>query len=139
MKDTWLIYPMFAMVLLTFSTLVRLFRARVALVKEGKIEVSYYRIYQGAAEPERSAKLSRHFINQFESPLLFYAACLAAIAVHATSMTLLVLAWLFVVARAIHAYIHTGSNRLRQRIRAYMASWAVLLLLWAALVIRIAG
>ena len=89
MKDTWLIYPMFAMVLLTFSTLVRLFRARVSLVKEGQIEVSYYRLYQGAAEPERSAKLSRHFINQFESPLLFYAACLAAIAVHATSMTLL--------------------------------------------------
>lgn len=139
MKDTWLIYPMFAMVLLTFSTLVRLFRARVSLVKGGQIEVGYYRIYQGAAEPERAAKLSRHFINQFESPLLFYTACVAAIAVHATSTALLVLAWLYVFVRAIHAWIHTGANRLRPRIRAYMASWALLLLLWVALLVRIAG
>jgi hypothetical protein len=50
----------------------------------------------------------------------------------------LALAWLYVVARAIHTWVHTGSNRLNDRILAYFFSWAVLLALWVAVVLGIA-
>lgn len=73
-----LIYPMFAMVLLTFGVLVSLFRTRVRFVREGKVDPSYFKIYQDGTEPDASAKLARHFANLFESPVLFYAACISA-------------------------------------------------------------
>ena len=137
MDDSWLIFPMAAMVLLTFSTLVRLFRARTAAVAEGSVKTAFYRVFQGGSEPELSAKLARHFTNQFEAPVLFYACCLAAMAVHATNAALLILAWAYVFLRAAHAYVHTGKNRLRPRILAYFLSWIVLLLMWGALVVGV--
>ena len=37
----------------------------------------------------------------------------------------------------VHAWIHIGRNRLRHRIRAYAASWAVLLALWICVVVAV--
>ena len=74
-----MIYPMFAMVLLTAFVLATLFRSRVSAVRHGLVSAAYFRIYQGDAEPESSAKRARHFTNLFEAPVLFYVVCLAAI------------------------------------------------------------
>jgi hypothetical protein len=130
-----LIYPMFAMVLLTGTVLVILFRSRVRAVREQKVTTKYFRIYQGETEPEETAKPARHFANLFEAPTLFYAACLAAMVTAQTGAAIVALAWAYVAARLVHAYIHLGSNRLRLRIRAYFASWLVLLALWIMLVV----
>ncbi len=125
-----LIYPMFAMVLLTATVLVILFRSRVSAVREGQVTAKYFRIYQGEVEPESTAKPARHFANLFEAPTLFYAACLAAMVTGQTGAALVTLAWLYVAARIAHAYIHLGGNRLRLRIRAYFGGWLVLLAMW---------
>jgi hypothetical protein len=136
MNDFRLIYPMFALAALTATVLVILFRSRVRAVKLGQLSSSYFRIYQGAAEPEQSAKASRHFSNLFEAPTLFYAVCLAALVTHDTSRAMLVLAWLYVAARVIHAIVHLGANRLRQRIRAYFSGWVVLGAMWVQLALH---
>jgi hypothetical protein len=128
------IYPMFAMVLLTFVVLTKLFRARVRAVREGKVSAAYFRIYQGEAEPESTAKPARHFANLFEAPVLFYVVCLAAMISHFTGAAMQVLAWVYVAARVMHAYVHLGGNRIRKRIRAYFFSWIVLLAMWIYLV-----
>ena len=134
-----LIYPMFAMVLLTAAILVTLFRSRVRAVRDKQVTAKYFRLYQGEAEPEASAKASRHFSNLFEAPTLFYVACLAAMVTGQIGTTIVALAWAYVVARLVHAYIHLGSNRLQLRIRAYFASWLVLLSMWVALVLGVSG
>ena len=41
-----MIYPMFAMVVLTAVVLVTLFRSRVAAVRQGRIPLAYFGIYQ---------------------------------------------------------------------------------------------
>jgi len=133
--DGRLIYPMLAMVLLTFSTLVRLFLARRASVAEGVVSASYFKVYQGSTEPEASAQLARHFTNLFEAPVLFYAACISAMAIHATGTPFLALAWLYVLLRIAHTYVHTGKNVLNSRILAYFSSWLVLLAMWTLLAI----
>jgi hypothetical protein len=138
MNPLSLIYPMFAMVLLTATVLVILFRSRVRAVREQKVTTKYFRIYQGETEPEESAKPARHFTNLFEAPTLFYAACLTAMVTRQSGVAIVVLAWAYVAARLIHAYIHLGSNRLRPRIRAYFAGWLVLLTMWIALVAGVA-
>ena len=125
-----LVYPMFALVVLTATVLVILFRSRVRAVREGKVTAKYYRIFQGETEPEEAAKPARHFSNLFEAPTLFYAGCLAAMVTADSGASVQILAWLYVAARAVHAYIHLGRNRLGRRINAYFVSWLVLITLW---------
>lgn len=136
MRDHSLVLPMFAMVLLTFSVLVRSFRARAASLASGEVKPSYFRTYQIGTEPETSAKLARNFSNQFEAPVLFYAACSVALATQYQNNVAVGLAWSYVVLRAVHCYIHTGTNRLMPRVYSYWASWIVLMALWGALVTR---
>jgi hypothetical protein len=131
------IYPMFAMVLLTAAVLVILFRSRVAAVRSGLVSKAYFRLYQGEVEPESTAKPARHFANLFEAPVLFYVACLAAMITHITGPVMQILAWTYVAARLIHTSVHLGGNRLRKRVRAYFFSWLVLLAMWIYLVVEV--
>lgn len=136
MSPNLLVFPMFAMVLLTFSVLIRMFRARTRLVREGQIDPSYFLIYQGQGEPEASAKLARHFTNLHEAPLLFHVGCVAAMALGVTGVVFLVLAWAYVATRVVHTVIHTGRNRIWPRVYAYLSSWIVLLSMWVVLAVQ---
>jgi len=134
-----LVYPMLAMVLLTFAVLVVLFRSRVRMVREGLAPVSYFRTFQGSVEtPEYSAKPNRHFANLFEAPVLFYAGCLAAMVTGVTGTWVVALAWAYVAMRYAHAFIHLGGNRVRHRMRAYFVSWICLLALWITVAVGVA-
>ena len=133
-----LVYPMAAMVLLTFIVLIAMFRSRVAAVKAGEANAGYYKTYQEGAEPRETAQLSRHLANLFEAPTLFYAACIAGMVIGQDDTVLVMLAWAYVALRVVHAFIHTGSNKLRPRIRAYFSSWLVILGMWGTLVFGVA-
>jgi hypothetical protein len=134
-----LVYPMLAMVLLTFAVLVVLFRSRVRMVREGLAPVSYFRTFQGSVEtPEYSAKPNRHFANLFEAPVLFYAGCLAAMVTGVTGTWVVAMAWAYVAMRYAHAFIHLGGNRVRHRMRAYFVSWICLLALWITVAVGVA-
>ena len=134
MANAQLEYPMFALVVLTACVLVITFRRRVAAVRSEQVPARYYRVYQGAVEPAPALQASRHFTNLFEAPTLFYVVCVAAIATQQVTLTLVVLAWAYVAARVVHAWIHVGANRLASRIRAYFASWLILAAMWVVLV-----
>jgi hypothetical protein len=130
MSELSLVYPMLALVLLTGGVLIVLFRSRVRMVREGLAPVSYFRVFQGSPEPEFAAKPARHFTNLFEAPTLFYAACLTAMVAGVAGTAVVALAWGYVAMRYLHAYIHLGSNRVRYRMRAYFASWLLLVVMW---------
>ena len=134
-----LVYPMLAMVLLTFAVLVVLFRSRVRMVREGLAPVSYFRTFQGSLEPDYAVKPARHFVNLFEAPTLFYAGCLAAMVVGVTGWGVLAVAWGYVAARVIHAGVHLGGNRVRHRMRAYFISWLLLIGLWVYVALAVAA
>lgn len=138
MRDFQLIYPMFALVLLTMVVLAVLFRRRVRAVRTGQVALGYFGIYQGQGEPEQSAKAARHFSNLFEAPTLFYAACLGAMVTHDAALMAVVLAWIYVGARVVHAAIHLGGNRIGRRMRIYFVGWLALAALWIQLVAHVA-
>src|SRR5688572_4796756 len=129
---------MAAMVLLSGIVLVLLYRARVAAVRSGLVDVEYFRLHLGAREPEQSFKYARHFINLFEAPTLFYAGCLAAMVAGVVTTVTVALAWLYVAIRLGHAIIHLGPNRLRYRRNAYALGWLTLLVLWGHVVVAVA-
>ncbi|MEM9620291.1 MAG: MAPEG family protein [Pseudomonadota bacterium] len=135
MNPSALVYPMLVMVILTLTVLVALFRARTKSVEDGQVNADYFRTYQGGSEPEQSLQLSRHFANLFETPVLFYAGCVAAMALNKVDLVLVALAWTYVIARVIHAYVHTGSNKLQLRIPAYFTSVAIIAIMWLYLAI----
>jgi hypothetical protein len=130
---------MFALVLLTFAVLVILFRARVAAVRAGRLSLVYFRLYQGEEEPESTKKPARHLTNLFETPVLFYVACLAAMVTHVDGMTMQLLAWAYVAARCVHAFVHIRGNRLSKRMRAFFVSLLILLAMWIYLVIAVSA
>ena len=137
--ETALVYPMAAMVLLTAVVLVRMVLGRVAAVKRGEVDARFYKTYQGDAEPRAAAQNTRHFVNLFESPVLFYAACLAAMITGQGAGAFVWLAWAYVACRVVHAVVHLGTNRIPPRMAIYGASWLVLLALWGALVVGVAS
>lgn len=132
-----LVYPMFALVLLSATVLVITFRSRMRAIREKALTSAYYRTFQGATEPEYAVKPARQFVNLFEAPTLFYAACVTALATQSSGPLIVALAWAYVAGRLAHAWIHLGRNRLRHRIPVYGASWAILLALWIGVVVNV--
>ena len=53
MSNDAIVYPMFAMVVLTATVLVIMFRSRVRAVRENALTSAYFRVYQGGTEPDR--------------------------------------------------------------------------------------
>lgn len=139
MNQLQLVYPMAAMVLLTAGVMIRMVIGRVSAVKRGEVDARFYKTYQGDPEPRAAAQNTRHFVNLFESPVLFYAACLAAMVTGITGSLLYWLAWAYVACRVAHAFVHLGSNRIPPRMAIYGASWVVLLAMWATLVTGVAN
>ncbi|MBF6025331.1 MAPEG family protein [Lysobacter niastensis] len=77
-------------------------------------------------EPRISANLS----NQFEWPLLFYAACLVLLQ-SGTSQLSLVLAWIFVLGRVLHSLVQILTSNVRLRGVVFTVNFLAVLGLWA--------
>ena len=80
-----------------------------------------------------SAPSADNFSNLFELPVLFYTAILLALILMLSDPLLVTLAWLYVVLRYIHSFVHTTYNSVWHRFYAYIASAAVLLVIWLRL------
>jgi hypothetical protein len=134
--DKLLVLAMAAQVLLTLAVLVLMGRERVPRVMRGEINVDDIAVDR-SAYPLRARLLSNNFDNQFQLPVLFFAGALLALAVGLTGWFDVLLAWLFVALRHVHAVIHVTTNRVYRRFAAYTAGLAVLAVFWLWLVFRI--
>ena len=81
------------------------------------------------AWPDEVRKVSNNIQNQFQTPVLFYALVFAFVVTHTVSMTVLVLAWIYVISRLVHAYIHTGSNYVPARFRVFIVGVVTLIIM----------
>lgn len=138
--NTHLIYPMFALVLLSTFVLVRMFLSRVHAVRSGLMDARYFKTFSQNAPnvlPDSVVKTQNHYSNLFENPTLFYAGCVTAMVVPVHGYVILFWAWFFVLARLIHAFIHIGHNRLQPRMLAFGLSWIALLGLWFTIIIKL--
>ncbi len=137
MQNTLILYPIFPMLALTVYVLFRTFFMRLAAVKSGEISYKYYRLYNEGEEPAACLKNSRHLNNLLEIPPLFYISCILIYITGINSLTLVICAWLFVLTRFIHSYVHLGANNVRNRYRSYAASICVLIVIWVVTLISI--
>lgn len=85
-----------------------------------------------ALEPRISANLS----NQFEWPLLFYAACLVLLQVQ-TGPAAAALAWVFVVGRILHSGVQILTRNVRLRGAVFTINFLAVLGLWLLVLLAV--
>jgi hypothetical protein len=133
---TAMFWPMIAHAALVFILYYLLSVRRVAAVKSGSVKAQQFK--ENLSEPEGSLLVHNNLKNQFELPILFYAGVLAIYATNADNIFTIVLAWVFVLSRYAHSYVHVTSNRLRYRRPLFMVGFAVTVVLWAWLAVWLA-
>ena len=80
--------------------------------------------------PSRATQIGNCYRNQFELPVLFYVLIALALPLRHADLVIVMLSWVFVVTRFVHAGIFTSSNDLNQRSLAWFAGGLVLLAMW---------
>lgn len=128
--------PVFVQVALTFGLLFYMGRVRVGTIRRREVHIRDIALRQ-PNWPERATKASMAYHNQLELPLLFYVLVILALFTKQADMLFVLLSWVFVALRVIHALIIVTTNRIQQRFAVFAASFFVLLVMWIIFVIRI--
>lgn len=124
-----------AQLVFTFVVMVRAGRARFRAGKAGELTGP---IALGEPNwPKEVTKRANNMNNQFETPTLFYALAILALVLKAASLPIVVLAWGFIVSRVVHAAIHTGSNQVILRFRAFFAGVICLMVMTLLLILHV--
>jgi hypothetical protein len=87
--------------------------------------------------PSRATQIGNCYRNQFELPVLFYVLIALALPLRHADLVIVMLSWVFVVTRFVHAGIFTSSNDLNQRSLAWFAGVLVLLAMWLYFALKI--
>ncbi|MET0746499.1 MAG: MAPEG family protein [Microvirga sp.] len=136
MSVSSILAPVFVQVALIFALLLWMGGSRIALIRTG--EVAAKDIALGERNwPNRVQQLGNAFHNQFELPLLFFVLVAFAMITRKADLLFVVLSWVFVASRLVHALIHTTSNRIEIRFMAYMVGVVVLFVMWVVFALRI--
>ena len=126
-------YPAFLLMFHTLGVLGFLGYRRYTSVARREVSPNYYQAFVGD-EPRKLRILSRHLVNLLELPLLFYLGAIIAFVSGQSGSVLLTLAWLYVLLRLVHSFIHLGPNVVLWRFRVFGLSLLVLSLFLATTV-----
>lgn len=135
MMSTAIFWPVMAQVALTLVVYFVMSKRRIAAVKAGQARPRDFAI---PADPEMSATAARNVSNQFELPVLFYVVCLAFHQAGAVDLVALILAWTFVAARIVHAWVHVTSNVVLLRRRIFVIGFLAVALMWIWFAVHLA-
>lgn len=128
-----MLYPMFALVIFTYSMLLLNLFWRVQAVRQKKVSIKYFRTFDEGDAPAHIKAGTRHYANLFELPVLFYVAAVTSLALEISSPLLISLAWIFVACRVVHASIHMSYNHVGHRALAFWCGSLVMLAMWVTI------
>ena len=90
-----------------------------------------------ALSGRETTQIGNCFSDQFELPVLFYILIAIALPIRHADLVIVMLSWVFVVTRFVHAGIFVTSNDLNRRSLAWFASVLVLFAMWLYFALRI--
>jgi hypothetical protein len=125
-----LIQPVVALVGLTALVWCLMVAWRNLALIRGKASVRYFQAFTSDAPAEWVERPTRAYMNLLEAPVLFYVACALMLATGKFDSTQVALAWVFVLTRCVHAFIHIGFNYVPLRFAAFFAGSVALAVLW---------
>jgi hypothetical protein len=129
MSVQMVLLPVFVLIGLTFALLLGMATMRTRALTGGETKMKDVALGE-PNWPTRAAQIGNCFSNQFEIPLLFYILIAIALPLRRADLVIVLLSWVFVVTRFVHAGIFVTSNDLRQRGPAWFAGVLVLFAMW---------
>jgi hypothetical protein len=136
MSMPMILLPLFVEVVLTFVLMFATAFARTRDLRSRAVHARDIALGQ-PGWPTKTQQIGNSFNNQFQLPVLFYVLTTLAILTHHADILFVVMAWLFVLSRIAHAYIHVTHNRVSQRGPVYGIGGLILALMWLIFMVRI--
>ena len=136
MSTQAILLPLFVEVILSFVLLFWLGPLRSRDLKSGIVRPEDVAL----REPKWSKgtlQVAYSFSNQFELPVLFYVLTILEYVTHSAGLAFVVLAWVFVVFRLLHAYVHVTSNIMRLRGAMYGVAALALAVAWVIYIVEV--
>ncbi len=133
MDPKLIFWPVAVQVTLTLYLYIRLKNVKIDAVKAGGVDRQKAALHPDAW-PDSVLKVNNNLRNQFEVPVLFYVLTIVLWELGAVNPVTLGLACLFALSRLVHAYIHTGSNIVKHRLRVFTVGVATLVGMLGAMI-----
>ncbi len=133
---TAILYPVLAQILLTLLIMlgVGYYRRQALASREVTAEET---ALDNSRWPAQARKFANCYSNQFELPVLFYVLCLMGHTTRTADLIFVILAWVFVAGRVLHALVHTGSNVVARRSAVFLIGFFAVLLMTIYLTFRL--
>jgi hypothetical protein len=136
MSAQMVLLPVFVLVGLTFALLISMASARRNALVSKQTKIRDIALGQ-PNWPVRATQIGNCYRNQFELPVLFYILIALALPLRHADLVIVMLSWVFVATRFVHAGIFVSSNDLGKRSSAWLAGALVLLAMWVYFALRI--
>lgn len=136
MSIQFILLPLFVQVVLTFALGLWLAGLRAPAVRRGEIKPRDIALRE-PNWPKHMLQVGNSYQNQFEVPVLFYVLTVLAIVTKQADLLFVVLAWVFVLSRVAHAYVHVTSNHLGRRGAWFGIGAVVLAIMWLIFIVRV--
>jgi hypothetical protein len=136
MSVPMVLLPVFVLIGLAFALLLWMVGTRRQALVGGETKIRDIALGQ-PNWPTRATQVGNCFANQFELPLLFYILIALALPLRHADLFIVLMSWVFVVTRFVHAGIFVTSNDLGRRSMAWLAGVLVLFAMWIYFALRI--
>lgn len=137
MSQNLILLPVFAQVALTLLVFAALAVRRSAFFKTTGQGPEDMKSATDGDWDEAASAASRCWKNQFELPILFFAAALFSLVTRNVDLTLFVLAWLFVISRVVQVGAHLTLGPVIVRAIAFGVGLTAVSVMWIVLAVRI--
>ncbi|MFL5163811.1 MAG: MAPEG family protein [Microvirga sp.] len=136
MSITAILLPVYVQVALTFILLLWMGSSRLSSLRAGEVKVKDVALGE-RNWPSRILQVQNAYHNQFELPVLFYVLVTLGLFTRKADMLFVVMSWMFVTSRLVHAAIHTTSNKVALRFQAFVVGVLILAAMWVIFGIRV--
>lgn len=136
MSVQMVLLPVFVEVALTFVLLIAMVAARRATLVAGETRIKDVALGQ-PNWPARVTRIANCYRNQFELPVLFYVLIALALPLRRADLFMVLMSWVFVVARLAHAGVFVTSNDFGRRSTVWIAGALVLMAMWVYFALKI--
>jgi hypothetical protein len=122
--------PLFVQVVLSFALLFWAGALRSRDLRTGVVRPQDIALRQ-PNWPKRTAQVTNSYANQCELPVLFYVLTILAWITTKAGFVFVTSAWIFVLFRLLHAFVHVTSNAAQLRGALFGFAALVLAVMWA--------
>jgi hypothetical protein len=131
-----ILIPLFVQVALTFGLVFWAGGLRAHGISSGAVDPGKIALRE-PNWPARTLQVTHAYTNQLELPVLFYVLVTLLLITRHADLLFVVLAWLFVLLRIVHAGIHVTSNVPMRRGQLFGAGALVLFVMWVIFAVEI--